>query len=106
MATTTRPVRVHWWLSDGRPLCLYDGAKPRRVERAELAALPYCGACLILLVQMRLHSPRLFQHCERPDLRPSESIALLVGTPWAGLFSLDRPAGDDTWWYERETLVS
>jgi hypothetical protein len=105
MGTTSRPLRVHWWLSDGRPLCLYD-AQPRRLESDVLATVPYCGACLILLVQMRLHSLRLFDACARPDLRPSESIALLVKTPWAGLFSLDRPAGDDTWWYERETLVA
>lgn len=96
---TGRMVRVHWVMGDGRPVCLYDGER-RSLPDDERAATPFCGACLIVLVHLRVHSELMWETCAPPDLRPSQAIELLRGTAWEGMFSLDAPAGTDTWWFE------
>lgn len=92
----TRPVRVHWWMLDDRPICLYD-APAAKVAADKLVQLPYCGACVLVLDALGVRPERLFSRCQEPDIRPSEARELLRGTFWEDQIRLN---GEDLWWFE------
>lgn len=94
---TARPVRVHWPLNDGRQACGYDAPRVA-LDAQQLERVPFCGACLLVLMLVRCHSEKLWTACEPPDIRPSEALELLGGTPWAEL--VGSLTGPDTWWFE------
>ena len=95
-------VRIHWPLNDGRAACLADGPDLDLDDDAT-ASTPFCGACLVVLMFLRVHSEELWDGlCAPPADRPSAALAQLAATPWAQLFATDRPLGADTWWFETE----
>ena len=94
----SRPVRLHWLTQLQSPLCGYQAPFKDDVD---LSQVPYCGACLLVLMFMQVHSDSLLAGCRPPDLRPSQAAKLLEDTPWAELMPLGSWGSQrDTWWFE------
>ncbi len=82
-------------------MCFYDGPLVR-LNPAQRAVTPYCGACLVVLGWLDLVGTTLFTGCAGPDLRPREGRDLLVGTPWQQVIPLSAMTELDDWWFEKQ----
>lgn len=89
-------VRAHWELRDGRTACLVPGLDIVEHE----GAAPTCGACVAVLAFLGFDADEVWDGWTPPAESPSEALALLRGTPWAQMFSTDRPEGPDVWWFQ------
>jgi len=94
----TEPKTMHVWMIDGRSLCdrrahpapvVDQTDEEREAIRAESAAAPACGACLLVAGRIRREAATILKrHPVVEPQRASQAWRTLEGTRWAGYFDL------------------
>lgn len=94
----TEPKTMHVWMIDGRSLCdrrahpapvVDQTDEEREAIRAESAAAPACGACLLVAGRIRREAATILErHPQVEPQRASQSWLTLKGTRWANYFDL------------------